>query len=99
MASRTMTFQDARDLVAGDPDVRDYYPDEDFQVAEYGWQDSDKFLVVAGTRKDVTGLGDGAMTLDPPCIFVDKSNGSVDLQFGLQALTDPTYGMKPVGSR
>lgn len=93
-----MTFQDARDLVAGNPDVRDIYPADDFEVAEYGWQDESKFLIVAGTQMDVTGEGDpDTLTLDAPTFYVDKTTGDVSVIYGLKSYKDPTAGMNPVG--
>ena len=95
-----ITFQQARDLVAGDPEVRDLYPVDDFEVGQYGWGDNARFLIVAGTHKDVTGEGDFRnLTMDPPTIFINKQTGSVDIQVGLRPFTDPTAGMVPIGSR
>ena len=93
-----MKFNDARIIVGGNPSVRSLYPDDDFMVAEYGWQDGQRFLVVAGTRRDVSGEGQGPVTFDGPIIFVDKQSGAIELLYGLQVIGDPTAGMTPVGA-
>jgi hypothetical protein len=91
-----MTFADACVMVASEPAVRDIFPDDDFEVAGYGWEDASRFLVVAGTRKDVTGEGDfDSLTMDPPTMFVDKATGAVELVFGLEGTASD--GMNPVG--
>lgn len=93
-----MTFDQARDLVGGNSEVREIYPFDNFVVADYGWEDDEKFLVVAGTRMDVTGEGNfDDMTMDPPSVFVYKKDGEVVLKFGLRPLNDPTANMSPIG--
>jgi hypothetical protein len=91
-----MTFSDACALVASEPEVREIYPADDFEVASYGWEDATRFLVVAGTHKDVTGEGDyRSLTLDAPSFYVDKSTGDVNVVYGMEG--SASDGMIPVG--
>lgn len=94
-----ISFDDARTLVFASPEVRESYPEDDFQVADYGWEDDSKFLIVAGTSRDVTGVGSlDDLTIDPPTIYVNKLSGNITVQFGLKSYGNPTAGMSPIGS-
>lgn len=91
-------FNTARTLVGGNPDVRNLYPVGDFIVADYGWEDDQRFLVVAGTNRDVTGKGDGPITYDGPVIYVSKQSGELTMLYGLQVIGDPASGMSLVSN-
>ena len=90
-------FQAARQIVAESSEVRALYPAADFQVGDYGWESETEFRIVAGTRKDVTGVGGfDELTLDPPLVFVSKTSGAVRLWYGSR-LESPLAGMTPIG--
>lgn len=97
--TEVITFSDARMLVEGFPEIRDVYPSDDFHVAEYGWEDDSRFLIVAGTYADVFGGTDiDSLTMDPPTVFVDKTTGDISVIYGLKSYRDPTSGMTLIGS-
>ncbi len=90
-------FEAARKIVADSFQVRECYPADDFMVGDYGWEDVNRFRVVAGTRRDVTGVGGfESLTLDPPIVFVEKASGAVQLWYGSR-LERPLAGMTPIG--
>jgi hypothetical protein len=93
-----ITFDDARAAVADAAGVRSFYPENDFLIADYGWEDNNRFLIVAGTKADLFDGDPDDVTIDPPIVFVDKTTGAVTAQLGLQVLGDPTDGMTAIGN-
>jgi hypothetical protein len=94
----TITFDEARDIVAASKVVREQYPDDDFVVAEYGWENRELFVVIAGTRYDVTGEGDlDTLTMDAPARTVSKATGELREIFGLIG-RDPAPGLREIGN-
>ena len=69
-------------------------------VGDYGWESDTEYRVVAGTRRDVTGVGSfGGLTLDAPTVLVDKSSGAVRLVFWHRLVDpNPAAGMTPIGT-
>lgn len=93
-----ITFDQAREIVAQAKVVRDQYPPDDFVVAEWGWENRQLFVVVAGTKYDVTGEGDpGTLTMDAPARVVDKKTGELRELFGLIG-RDPAPNLREVGN-
>ena len=92
-----ITFDEARDIVAASKVVRDQYPAGDFIVAKWGWENADLFVVVAGTRYDVTGEGNpDTLTMDAPARVVDKKTGELREILGLIG-RDPAPNLREVG--
>jgi hypothetical protein len=93
-----ITFEQAREAVTHSDDVRALYPRDDFQVADYGWQDQDDFMVVAGTGADVDGTDDDfdSVTMDAPVLLVSKNNGNVRMLTGTMGQY-PTDAMTAIG--
>lgn len=94
----SIDFEAARRIVAESSEVRALYPVDDFQVGDYGWENGAEFRVVAGTRKDVTGVGSfDELTLDPPLVFVSKSSGEIRLAYVSRLERSVLAGMTPIG--
>lgn len=96
-----ITFDAARDIVASSTAVRSMYPSDDFEVADYGWENDQLYVIVAGTHADVHGIEDPAtdfdrLTLDAPARLVDKTTGHLQEVFGLLG-RDPAPGLVPIG--
>ncbi|WNM74099.1 hypothetical protein SEA_NERGAL_8 [Mycobacterium Phage Nergal] len=92
-----LTFDDARQVVATSTAVRAMYPPDDFEVAEYGWENRDVYVIVAGTHMDVTGEGEvDSLTMDAPARLVDKSTGELREVHGLMG-RDPAPDLQPIG--
>lgn len=92
-----ITFDKAREIVASSRVVTERYPADDFQVAPYGWENDKLFVIIAGTKADVTGDGDiDTLTMDAPARTVDKKTGELKEIFGLIG-RDPAPGLREVG--
>jgi hypothetical protein len=93
-----ISFEDARILAEGFPELRDLFPLNDFGIADYGWEDKSKYLLVAGTLNEINGQADlMSLSVDPPSVYVDKTTGNISVQFGLKSYAEPTAGMTPIG--
>ena len=80
-----ITFDDARNIVAGSPVVRAMWGD-DFTVADYGRENQDAYEIVALA---VSGMA----PIDAPALIVDKQTGELREVYGLlgeEALPDMT---------
>ncbi|AQT81972.1 hypothetical protein B1R94_26000 [Mycolicibacterium litorale] len=96
-----ITFEAARDIVASSAGVRAMYPRDDFEVADYGWENAEVYVIVAGTHVDVHGIDDPAtdferLTFDAPARLVDKTTGELREIFGLLG-RDPAPDLVPIG--
>ncbi|RYF58507.1 MAG: hypothetical protein EOO27_12365 [Comamonadaceae bacterium] len=90
----TLTFDDARAIVAGNPPDRRVGK---FMVADYGYDDGRTFRLVCGAREYLVG-GDQAFNMfDAPVPLVDKDTGHLEWTTWLPG--DPRFDrMKPVGN-
>lgn len=91
-----ITFDEARSIV--ELAVRDQYPADDFLVAEFGYENDDVFVIIAGTNFDVTGVGDpGTMTINSPARLVDKDSGELTQVF-VTLNTEPAENLREIGN-
>jgi hypothetical protein len=84
----TVTFDDARAIVAASPSVRDMFGP--VTVLNWGWENPDVFVIVAEST-------DGSPTFDAPALLIDKCTGKLTEVYGLLG-DDPVPGLVPVGS-
>lgn len=91
-----ITFDEAQTIV--EQAIRNQYPPDDFVVADFGYENDEVYVVIAGTVFDVTGVGDpGTMTVNSPARLVNKETGELT-QIFVTLDNEPAENLREIGN-
>lgn len=92
------TFEQAKEAVrkVREAEWEDNDTPGDYMVADYGWEDSEAFLIVDGAREYLEDEDPDFMEMDAPAMFVDKATGIVLEAVYLDSM-DRIDDMTPIG--
>lgn len=86
-----LTFADARAAISAAPAMRKFYGDG-FQVAEYGWENDEVYLMALSPA-------DGVAIFDAPALLIDKETGKLTEVYGAAVQgVPPAEDLRPIGN-
>lgn len=94
------TFEDAKTIVASHR-ASEYSAEADFQVAPWGYETEDRWIIISGSWPEIYGYRDEddlkyISTGDGPRCSVDKTTGDYFEEWGL---LEPLAGATEIGER